>query len=255
MWLLLVASAGASLSVGRRAREYRIDDARVARAGQSRQFPRIPPLLARPSAPFPRFVRLRTPRLLPPFRTFPAFRPPPDPPPLAGFPHLSRASSAPRAPRLLPAFLHLSRAWSPRPRLLPASPHLSRAWSGPAPASCRPFPFPGLVRAPAPAFSHPCPPPARRVLSPQSRSPQVRSPQSRSPQVRSPQVRSPQSRSPQVRSPQGAVTSECGHLRVRSPQSAGHLRVRSPRVDLPQPARTGSAVTFDLTRMQSILTS
>src|SRR6478736_3292289 len=221
MWLLLVASAGASLSVGRRARENRIDDARVARAGQSRQFPRIPPLLARPSAPFPRFVRLRTPRLLPPFRTFPAFRPPPAPPPLARFPPLSRARS-------------------PRPRLLPASPHLSRAWSGPAPASCRPFPFPGLVRAPAPAFSHPCPPPARRVLSPQSRSPQVRS---------------PQSRSPQVRSPQGAVTSECGHLRVRSPQSAGHLRVRSPRVDLPQPARTGSAVTFDLTRMQSILTS
>ena len=197
MWLLLVASAGASLSVGRRAREYRIDDARVARAGQSRQFPRIPPLLARPSAPFPRFVRLRTPRLLPPFRTFPAFRPPPDPPPLAGFPHLSRASSAPRAPRLLPAFLHLSRAWSPRPRLLPASPHLSRAWSGPAPASCRPFPFPGLVRAPAPAFSHPCPPPARRVLSPQSRS-------------------------PQVRSPQGAVTSECGHLRVRVTSESGH---------------------------------
>ena len=37
MWLLLVASAGASLSVGRSARVYRIGDARVARAGQSRQ--------------------------------------------------------------------------------------------------------------------------------------------------------------------------------------------------------------------------
>src|SRR6478736_3292287 len=98
MWLLLVASAGASLSVGRRAREYRIDDARVARAGQSRQFPRIPPPLARLSAPFPRLV--------------------PPAPPLAGlsapFPGLVR----PR-PRLLPAFPFPGLGPGPRSRLFP----------------------------------------------------------------------------------------------------------------------------------------
>src|SRR6478736_1126882 len=209
MWLLLVASAGASLSVGRRAREYRIDDARVARAGQSRQFPRIPPLLARPSAPFPRFVRLRTPRLLPPFRTFPARRPPPGPlascRPFCTFPALG--PPGPASCRPLRTFPGLGPA--PPPPLPGLS--LSRAWSGP------PLPpFPTLVHRPHAECSH--------LRVGHLRCGHLRVGHLRCGHLRCGHLRVGHLRCGHLRvpSPQSAVTSECGHLRVRVTSESGH---------------------------------